>query len=295
MHIKAQTKILNTQTVLYLYMVYADLHSHTTVSDGETNSKDIVKIANRAGLDALAITDHDRINPLLDEKLEVIDGIDVVNGIELRVTTQEDEQIDLLGYGVRTTERLIQLTERIQENRIERAEKMIDLIEDETGVRLEYKPQSNTGRPHIARAIEDNDSLEYEYEDAFETLIGNECPCYTQRESPSFQKGLSVLNDAASFVSLAHPYRYNSPRNVLKHSKQLDGVECQYPYESKGFPINIETDLAFLATEWFDLTITGGSDSHKPDTIGAEGITKKQYEMFLDASGLQAYSKLNLD
>lgn len=276
-------------------MVYADLHSHTTVSDGETSSENIVEIAKQVGLDALAVTDHDRVNPLLDEKLVVIDGIDVVNGIELRVTTQEGERIDLLGYGVRPTEQLTKLTERIQENRIERAEKMIDLIEDETGVRLDYKLKSNTGRPHIAREIEENDILEYDYEDAFETLIGSDCPCYTHRDIPDFQDGISVLNNAASFVSLAHPYRYNSPRNVLKLSKQLDGVECQYPYESKGFLMNIETDLSYLAADWFDLTITGGSDSHEPATIGTEGLTKIQYKTFLEAANLQECSKLNLN
>lgn len=279
--------------VLTYYMTYADLHSHTTVSDGETKPDEVIDLAIESDLNAVAITDHDRVNPFLNEPLEIIDGIDVLNGIELRVKPEDiNDRIDLLGYGVKQTTDLENLTGYIQEDRIERAERMIDLIEDETGVLLDFKPKHNTGRPHIARAIDNSNKLDYTYEQAFEELIGKKCPCYTSRNIPNFQTGLSVLKQSCEFISLAHPYRYDNPREVLKLAKQLDGVECRYPYFSKGIPPVTGTNLAYVAVEWFDLTLTGGSDSHEPETLGTKGLSKDQYKDFLNNSNLRDYSQI---
>lgn len=275
------------------YMTYADLHSHTTVSDGEAEPDEVVEIAKRADLEAVAVTDHDRINPFLNNPLEVIDGIDVLNGIELRVSPEEmNDRVDLLGYGLNLTSDLKNLTQYIQDDRIERAKRMIDLIEEETGVKLDFEPKENTGRPHIAREIDKSDELDYNYQEAFDKLIGNNCPCYTSRNIPTFQYGYSVLNEAAEFISLAHPYRYDKPIKALKLSKNLDGVECRYPYLSNGFDPVSGTDLSYVAVDWFDLTLTGGSDSHKPESLGQTGLSKEQYVEFLDEANLFEYSKI---
>lgn len=275
-------------------MVYADLHSHTTVSDGETEPSEVTEIASQVGLEAVAITDHDQINTFLDGKLEVIENIDIINGIELRVKTATGHKIDLLGYGVQATTQLENLTQVIQQNRIERSTEMLDLIEDETGVRLQFEPDKNTGRPHIARAIEQDPQLEYSYQTAFDELIGNDCPCYVERDLPLFKEGLYVLQNATEFVSLAHPYRYTTPNHILEmYAEQLDGIESNYPYESKGYVSNLEDRKETLFIEQYSLISTGGSDSHEPTTLGCNGLTQEDYVTFLQSSGLYELSKLS--
>ena len=269
--------------------IVADLHSHTTLSDGTMKPDEVTEYANKNALLAIAVTDHDRVQEF-ERPLARVNGVDIISGIELRVEPESiGERVDVLGYGVTQSTRLQTVLDRVQENRKERAEAMIDLIEEETGVRLSYSSTESTGRPNIARAIAENENLEHSYGEAFNELIGNDCPCYLSREVPSFELGVDVLRESCAFLSLAHPYRYDNTRDALKLSKRLDGVECIYPYDSQsGFTTE---GLDELAIDWFDLSITGGSDAHKPSSVGEAGLTKSHYEKFLDSAGLTYYSQ----
>src|SRR6056297_2009322 len=85
-------------------MVVADLHVHTTRSDGNLAPEAVAGAARRADLAAVAITDHDRLPPFASRSIEQA-GVTVIGGIELRVRTDE-QFLDLLGYGVTPTESL---------------------------------------------------------------------------------------------------------------------------------------------------------------------------------------------
>ena len=276
--------------------IYADLHMHTPNSDGEVTLEELPDVAKENNLRAVAVTDHDRTHDGLSEPLEVINGIDVISGIELRVESKyANERIDLLGYGVEPTEELKQTLKEIQENRIKRAENILDLIEEETGVRIDMELSTGTGRPHIAHAIADSSKLPHNYNQAFEKLIGNNCPAYVSRDIPTFEDGVKMLQESCHFVSLAHPFRYDNPVGVLKLSKNIDGVECIYSYgeafETKGYIRELANiNLDEIAVEWFDLNITGGSDAHTIDDIGTAGLMKTHYETFLKESGLHKYT-----
>lgn len=268
---------------------------HTTNSDGEVTLEELPQVAKENNLHAVAITDHDRFHDDLSKPLEIINGIEVINGIELRVESEyANERIDLLGYGVEPTHKLKQTLKNIQNNRIKRTEKILDLIEEETSVRIDMEISTGTGRPHIAHAIDESTELSYDYNEAFEKLIGNNCPAYVSREIPSFKKGMKMLKESCHFVSLAHPFRYENPVQVLKLSQNLNGVECIYPYGDIFKPEGYINELAKIhldeiATEWFDLHITGGSDAHKIDDIGTAGLMKTHYEKFLKESNLNKY------
>jgi len=145
---------------------------------------------------------------------------------------------------------------------------MIDLIEDETGNCVEFEPTRKTGRPDIARAISQTEELSYGYEEAFQELIGRDCPCYASRKVPSFEFGIDILSDECIYTSLAHPYRYENTSEALKLCSSLDAVECIYPYGRD------TGNLDSLAADWFELGVTGGSNSHDPGDMGKEGLTK---------------------
>ncbi|WP_423750899.1 PHP domain-containing protein [Salinirarus marinus] len=253
--------------------VVADLHVHTTASDGQLRLGEIPAAARAAGLSGVAVTDHDRVHPGLDAPVTTRDGVTVIRGIELRVDTGT-ERIDLLGYGVERTDELDAEIERLQRNRVERARRIVACVEERLGVDLALDVHAGVGRPHVARAVDESDA-DYGYQAAFDHLIGDDGPCYVAREIPSFERGVSLLDSACSLVSLAHPLRYDDPEAALDLTAALDAVERYYPYGRPVDPSPIDR-----AIERHGLVATGGSDAHDR-TLGRAGLAKSAYDAVL--------------
>lgn len=253
-------------------MVVADLHVHTTNSDGRLTLDTLPEAARRADLDAVAITDHDRLHPDLDEPVVDIDGLTVIHGIELRVDAGPF-RLDLLGYGVRPTDELQALVERLQANRIERARAIVARVEEHTGVDIDVSFEEGVGRPHIARAIEASDA-DYDYDGAFVHLIGDDGPCYVPRDVPDFETGRDCLRQACGVVGLAHPFRYPDPERALERCETLDAVERYYPYGR-----DVEDSLVTDTVRRYDLLVTGGSDAHD-EQLGVAGLGAAEFERF---------------
>ncbi|WP_255198283.1 PHP domain-containing protein [Halorarius litoreus] len=258
-------------------MVTADLHVHTTNSDGSMELDEVPTAAKRAGVDVVAITDHDRLHPDLDAPSAYREGVRLIHGIELRVDAG-DQRIDLLGYGVEPTVELEREVERIQANRIERGRAIIENVESHLGVDLGLEPREGLGRPHIARATAD--ATDMTYTEVFDELIGDDGPCYVARDVPSFETGRELLSGACALVGLAHPFRYPDPEAALELCAELDAVERFYPYGREVDPMPVET-----AIDRFDLVATGGSDAHD-DELGKAGLDTGDYDRFLAAAGL---------
>jgi 3',5'-nucleoside bisphosphate phosphatase len=251
-------------------MPYADLHVHTTRSDGALELESVPDAARRAGVDVVAVTDHDRLQPFDDPVIER-DGVTILHGIELRVETERGQRVDLLGYGIEPTADLEATTKRIQRNRIERGRAIVDRVEDRLGIDLGVTVDDGFGRPHVARAVAAHPDTEYGYEGTFDHLIGNDGPCFVARELPSFDRGRRVLAEAGQLVSLAHPLRYPDPERALELTADLDAVELQYPY---GRVVDLEP--VERAVGRYDLLVTGGSDAHEIE-LGIEGLSREEY------------------
>ena len=127
-------------------MVAADLHVHTTNSDGTLELAEVPAAARRAGLDAVAVTDHDRLHPGIDRPVAERDGVTLVHGIELRVESDAG-RVDLLGYGARPTDALTETVERVQRDRVERGRAIIDAVEAHLGHEIPVEPERGIGRP----------------------------------------------------------------------------------------------------------------------------------------------------
>lgn len=251
-------------------MVYADLHVHTTASDGAMALSSVPAAARAAGVRVVAITDHDRPHPDLTAPVTERGGVRLLRGIELRVDSPKGA-VDLLGYGVHETPVLDELVERIQENRIERGGEIIRRVENRLRIDLDIEPAAGLGRPHVARAIADHPESGYDYQRAFGELIGANCPCYVPREIPKFERGLSALRESCALVGLAHPFRYPDPERALLLTRDLDCVERWYPY---GRPV--DTDLLDELIETNELLSMGGSDAHD-DRLGRAGLSESAY------------------
>ena len=241
----------------------ADLHIHTTASDGTLTVAELSDAAKQADITWLAVTDHDRIHPDLDAPVTNRDGVSIIRGIELRVETDR-QRLDLLGYGVESTDALVAECDRLQQNRVDRAREIIDRVERRCGVTLDLTPKPGIGRPHIARAIDKSDTP-YDYQGAFDELIGDGCPCYVAREITSFDRGRGLLAEACSVVGLAHPLRYDDPAAAIAHTADLDAIERYYSYGH-----TVDATPVADAIDSHDLLATGGSDAHDR-TLGRAG------------------------
>lgn len=253
----------------------ADLHVHTVVSDGELTLDAVPERARAAGLDAVAVTDHDRLNPDLPAPVVERDGVTVVHGVELRVEADR-ERLDLLGYGVERTDGLVAELDRLQRDRVERARRIVDCVEDRLDVTLDLDPGPGVGRPHVARAIE-RSAAPYSYQDAFDDLVGDDGPCYVARDVPSFERGVALLDGACALVALAHPYRYDDPAAALSlAADDLDAVERYYPYGRPVDQTEVDDVVAGAA-----LLATGGSDAHDR-TLGRAGLDRDGWRAVAD-------------
>ncbi len=258
--------------------VHADLHVHTTNSDGALALADVPAAARDAGVAVVAVTDHDRVHPCLDRPVAERDGVTLVHGIELRVEPERGERVDLLGYGVRRTPALARELDRLQADRVERGRAIVERVQDHLSVDLGVTVEPGFGRPHVARAVVAHPDTHYDDTDAvFHDLIADGGPCFVAREVTDFETGVDLLSDACGLVGLAHPLRYDDPESALERCAALDAVERYYPYGRDVDPAPVER-----AIDRYDLVPTGGSDAHDAD-LGRAGLTSEQYRRVADA------------
>lgn len=244
----------------------ADLHIHTDESDGRDSIDEVIEESIEKQLDVIAITDHDKPHPKLSQPISDIRDLTVIKGIELRVKSSAG-RFDLLGYGVSETKELTKEMRKVIEGRRQRTQSIVNSIESDFDTELDIKIEGVVGRPHIARAIDKNESIKEDYLGAFENLIGDNCKYYEDRYVTDYERGIKLLKQSCEFVSLAHPYRYENVYSIISLCGEVEGIEFYYPY-------NEDYNLSRL--EEYDKIKTGGSDAHKKEDIGKETLNKPQ-------------------
>ena len=246
-----------------------DLHTHTNESDGSCTPFELIDRAVAAGLEALAISDHDtlagydRAAPRAREK-----GLDLVCGIELS-TKLEGKTVHLLGYFLndppagefRDWISEMQATRRDRNVRL--AERLRSLGIDITIEEVEARGRSLAGRPHFARIM-----LEKGYvssiQQAFDDYLDESAKGYVDRKEPDLRLGIRRIESAGGVSSIAHPVRlgYRDParlRTMVADMREA-GLSALEVYHSDHRPADVAQFLE-LARE-FDLRVTGGSDFH---------------------------------
>lgn len=259
-------------------MVVADLHVHTTNSDGTLGLDRVPAAAREAGLEAVAITDHDRLHPDVGAPVVERDGVTLVHGIELRVET-DAQRVDLLGYGAGRTDALEAAIDRIQRDRVARGRAVVERVEARLGHPVPVDVERGIGRPDVARAVVASDPGYDEVNAVFDDLIDEDGPCYVEREVPSFERGRTLLAEACGVVGLAHPLRYPDPAAALELAAELDAVELHYPYDgSRGYG-RTGGSLADVrrVADRHDLLVTGGSDAHG-ERLGETGLSRAAFD-----------------
>ncbi|MBM7094320.1 MULTISPECIES: PHP domain-containing protein [Alteribacter] len=276
----------------------ADLHMHSTYSDGGYDPLELVEKCARGGLTVIALTDHDTTGGLeAAQKQARKHGIRFVPGIELSTRAKGGRSVDILGYNFRPEDEAFQ--ETIAYYRSMRKGRMEEMIQkcQSAGMDIEWSDilPHVTGhtysRPHMAKALVDKGYAKT-VKDAFDKYIGYGRPVYVpKKEELTPEEAISVLQKAGGIAVVAHPVFYDIDDQIEEWAKDagLDGVEVYHRDHSEKAIERFSSLCDKIEREsGRKMLRTGGSDFHH-ESFGREGeelgITKlpnEHAEQFLE-------------
>ena len=253
----------------------ADLHTHTTASDGQYTPTQLVRLAKQHDIQVLAITDHDTIEGV-NEAQRAGDalGLQVIRGVEL--SAKEYHSFHILGYGFRDGDtELSRLCEKLRAGRDDRKYRIVDFLR-EKGVDIDLAEVEELAggeviaRPHFARILVKRGYVSTNREAFDRHLDTEEFRKRVKRFKADSRTCVEAIRSAGGKASLAHPYQMGLPDDELEalvaqlKDWGLDAIECYYPKytpEQQAFYLRL--------AEKYKLHRTGGSDFHgekvKPD------------------------------
>ncbi len=241
---------------------FVDLHAHSTASDGSRAPADVVAAAKRAGLSAIALTDHDTVAGIDEATHAGLSlGVRVVPGVELSAV-EGDIETHILGLHISDTREMEATLVALRDMRRTRAERIVQRL-NELGVRievaavLEQAAGGAIGRPHVARAMI-AEGWAVDFRDAFDRYLGNGRPAYVPKERLAVVDAIGLIHRAGGLAVLAHPAQGGTRERVEAFVRDgIDGVEVRHPSHSS-------EDIARLTAlvDYFGLVPSGGSDWH---------------------------------
>jgi predicted metal-dependent phosphoesterase TrpH len=270
--------------------VRIDLHSHSSVSDGTEPPGDVVRRAHAAGVDVLALTDHDTVAGHADAVRALPPGMTLVRGMELSCRL-DGRGLHLLAYlfdpahpGLAAERR------RVREDRAHRARGMVERLRL-LGVPVTWEMvqritgDSVPGRPHIARAMVEAGVISTVEEAFTREWIGTGGRAHVGRYALDAVEAIGLVREAGGVPVLAHPRASRrgpvfTDEEIARLARAgLAGVEVDHPDHAAA-------DRAHLRGFVRDLGLfgTGASDDHGALTghrLGAETTAPDAYEALL--------------
>jgi predicted metal-dependent phosphoesterase TrpH len=262
--------------------VRIDLHAHSNVSDGTQAPADLVAAAAKAGLDVLALTDHDSTDGWAEAALAAREhGIALVPGMEVSCRTAEGISVHLLSYLHDPAHPgLVEEITKAKDARHTRAQRMVSLLAEDYPLTWDdvihhVAPGATLGRPHIADALVAAGVVE-DRSEAFSAILTSRSRYFVQHYAPEPALAVELVRAAGGVPVFAHPVASARGRIVGERTYRemidagLAGLEIYHrdnPEEGREF-------LRGLA-ERHGLLVTGSSDFHgtgKPNVLG-ENLT----------------------
>ena len=244
-------------------MAFVDLHLHSRFSDGTYAPEEVAAQAQRYGLAAIALTDHDSVEGCPEtERACAAVGIEFIAGIEL-TSEQEENELHILGYCIDThNARLLTEIARFQAVRQNRIREMVERL---NRLRVPLSVDAvfalancrAPGRPHVARALVAA-RLCGSLDEAFERFLKKNRPAWVPKFKMSGEKALELIHQAGGVAVLAHP-GLNRTDEVIPGMVEagIDGIECFHTKHSAA-----TTEHYLQLADRFHLLVTGGSDCH---------------------------------
>jgi 3',5'-nucleoside bisphosphate phosphatase len=277
-----------------------DLHTHSTASDGTDSPQALVAAAAAAGLDVVALTDHDTTGGWEAAAAVLPNGLQLVRGAELSCVSptgrgDRDVSVHLLGYLFDPDhEAIVTEQARLRAERVQRLHRMTaNMAADGYPVDAEtvfsFLPDgASAGRPHLARALVAA-GVVASVDEAFAKLLYNGSPYYVPKSDTPVLLAIEMIRAAGGVAVFAHPLarrrgRVVEPAVIAELAAVgLAGVEVDHPDhtpEDRALLRGLARDL--------DLVVTGSSDYHgtnKSIAIGAEGTAPDAFDELVARAG----------
>ncbi len=241
----------------------ADLHVHSTASDGTLAPRDLIALALERGLTVLAIADHDSVEGL-DDAFDAAQGTDLnlIEAVELSAVAG-GRDVHILGYFVdRTSVDLRAQLADLRAARMRRASRMVEALsadgyDVELQDVLDLTGGGAVGRSHVARALVANGHAS-SVRDAFENLIGHGRPYYVSKDARTPAEAIDVIRQAGGIAVLAHPgINHADDLIVPLIDAGLGGLEAYHADHTQA-----QRDHYASEARRFGLLATGGTDFH---------------------------------
>jgi 3',5'-nucleoside bisphosphate phosphatase len=276
--------------------VRIDMHVHSDASDGTDPPAEVMRRAAAAGLDVIALTDHDTTAGWEEARNALPVSLTLVPGMELSCLL-DDRSVHLLAYLFDPgNEELGEQTSLIRDDRVHRARQMVAKLDD-LGAPVTWEQvtriagDSVVGRPHIARALAEAGVVESPAGAFTKEWIDDGGRAYVERYALPVDRAIRLVRAAGGVPVLAHPrspgYEVSDEAIAGLAAVGLAGVEIFHPDHDSSERINL-TALA----RTLSLVSTGGSDDHGSFTpsaaagsgaggIGSETTPVDQYELLI--------------
>jgi predicted metal-dependent phosphoesterase TrpH len=258
-----------------------DLQSHSRHSDGELSPAEVVATAAAAGVELLALSDHDTVDGVREAaEAALAAGISLATAVEISALDQTNADLHILGYLVDDRDSV--LLERLEQYRADRERRTAAIVGalrdlgfeiDEAPLRRRVGAGKPIGRPHIAAAVTSHpanaprlaaESLA-EPSAFLDAYLTEGRPAFRQRQTPTVPEAIAAIHDAGGVAIWAHPFwDVEGADEVLEtidrfRADGIDGVECFYVTHTAE-----QATLLACRCDELGLLSTGSSDFHGP-------------------------------
>lgn len=270
--------------------VRIDLHLHSTASDGGLAPAELVRAAARAGLDVIALADHDTTVGVGEAVASAPDGVYVVPALEVS-SSHAGADLHILGYFVDPQNAaLLEYTRSAAVRREERIRAMLDRLGAlglhlDMGDVLAEAPEGTEmlGRPHVARALVRRGYVK-SLTEAFDRYLGDGRPAFEPMDLIAPAHAIELIHRAGGLAVWAHPPVDGAEPEARRLAEiGLDGIECFRPRIAPD-----ETRRLLELARSLDLIASGGSDWHGPwsGPLGAFHVAREEVPELAARAGL---------
>ncbi len=255
-----------------------DLQTHTTASDGKLTPTELVNLAVKKKLSAIAITDHDSVNGI-DEALKAAKGrIEVIAGVEISCDDKGYVDTHILGLFINNKNKTLNsLLKKAQSYREQQKKDIIRKFQ-KLGFKITYNKvrrlaQGEIGRPHIAKIIlKNNPNKISSFDEVFDKYLAVGKLAYIERRNKiRVKEAIKAIHKAGGLVFISHPGVYDN-FDVYKFIDYFlknggDGIETYYEYEESRFHTGKKAQNKIISkfrkiVKEKNILETGGSDFH---------------------------------
>src|SRR5215217_6108125 len=269
-----------------------DLHTHSSVSDGTDTPEELVRKAAAAGLDVVALTDHDTfdgLNAAVAEGQRI--GVQVLRGMELSCSRRGDS-VHLLAYGVDPLNAdLLAEMALVRGGRLGRLAGVLAKLAElgvpvsEAEVMAQVGDSPSVGRPHIADALITAGHVR-DRQEAFDRFLADGGPAHVHRYTIEVDRGIDLVHQAGGLAVIAHPWGRGRERllppsvlEALARGHGLDGIEVDHQDHDP----DSRRRLRALADR-LGLLATGSSDYH--------GTGKLDHDLGCNTTDTEVFSNM---